>query len=195
MAGVGRTLVRCEERERERDEPADLVEAARPGGPQERFQLGEREFDRIEVGAVRGEEAHKRPDLLDRDPDGGLFVGQEVVEYDDIPRPERRDQDLFHVGEERRIVDGAIEDRGRAQPLDPEGGNHGVGVPVPARGVIAQARAARATAVAAKQVGGHAAFIEKDVVPHIAERLRGAPPSTLSGDVGPALLVGVYGFF
>ena len=50
-------------------------------------------------------------------------------------------------------------------------------------------------AVAPEQIGRDAAFIEKDVLPHIAERLPLAPPAPLSGDVGPALFVGVYGFF
>jgi hypothetical protein len=61
--------------------------------------------------------------------------------------------------------------------------------------VIADAGPARAAAVAPEQIGRHAAFIEKDVLTDIAERLPLAPSPTLSGDVGPALFVGVYGFF
>jgi hypothetical protein len=61
--------------------------------------------------------------------------------------------------------------------------------------VIADSSPARAAAVAPEQVGRHAAFIEKDILTDIAERLSLAPPPTLSGDVGPALFVGVYGFF
>ena len=64
-----------------------------------------------------------------------------------------------------------------------------------ARGVIAESGAARAAAVAPQQIGRHAAFIEKDILTDIAERLPLAPPPPLSGDVGPALFVGVYGFF
>jgi hypothetical protein len=70
-----------------------------------------------------------------------------------------------------------------------------VGLPVTARRVIAESDAARAAAVAPQQVGRHAAFIEKDILPDIVERLPLAPPPPLSGDVGPALFVGVYGFF
>jgi hypothetical protein len=70
-----------------------------------------------------------------------------------------------------------------------------VGLPVSAGGVIAEPRAPRAPAVPAEQVGRHAAFIEKDILTDIAKGLRVAPPSTLSRDVGAALLVGVYGFF
>jgi hypothetical protein len=61
--------------------------------------------------------------------------------------------------------------------------------------VIAQPRATRTAAVAADQIRGDAAFINEDVLPKIAERLRLTPPSPLSGDVRPSLFVGVYGFF
>jgi hypothetical protein len=64
-----------------------------------------------------------------------------------------------------------------------------------ARRVIVQSCPPRAAAVAADQVGGDAAFINENVLPNITERLRLTPPAPLSGDVGPALLVGVYGFF
>ena len=49
--------------------------------------------------------------------------------------------------------------------------------------------------IAADQIGGDAACIEKDVVPQIAEGLPVAPVLPLSGDVGPALFVRVYRFF
>ena len=70
-----------------------------------------------------------------------------------------------------------------------------MGLLVTARRVIAESGAARAAAVAPEQIGRHAAFIEKDILTDIAERLPLAPPPTLRGDVGPALFVGVDGFF
>jgi hypothetical protein len=195
VAYVGRAFVGREELERERDEAADLLEGTRTGGAQERFQLRERQLDRIEVGTVRREESNEGAHVLDGGPHLRLLVDREVVEDDDIARTQRWHQDLFDVGEERRAIDGPIEHRGRAQPLKTERGDHRVGLPVPARGVIAESRAARAAAVASEQIGRHAAFIEKDIRPGIVERLPVAPPSTLSGDGGPALFVGVYGFF
>jgi hypothetical protein len=64
-----------------------------------------------------------------------------------------------------------------------------------ARRVIAQPCAPRTTPVAADQIGGDAAFINEDVLPNIAERLRLAPAAPLSSDIRPSLFVGVYGFF
>lgn len=86
--------------------------------------------------------------LLDRGPHLRLLVDREVVEDDDIARAQRRDQDLFDVGEERRIVNGPIEHRRRAHPVQTEYGDHRVRLPVPARGVIVESGAARAPAVA-----------------------------------------------
>jgi hypothetical protein len=165
------------------------------GGAQEGFQFRERELDRIQVRTIGREESHERPHLLNRGPHLRLLVGREVVEDDDLAGAQRRHQDLFDVGEERRTINGPIKHRGRAQPLETERGDHRVGLPVTARGVIADSGPARAAAVAPEQIGRHAAFIEKDISTNIAERLALAPPPTLSGDVGPALFVGVYGFF
>lgn len=43
-----------------------------------------------------------------------MFVGREVVEDHDIARAQRGDEDLLNIGEERGVIDGAVEDcRGR----------------------------------------------------------------------------------
>ena len=86
MARVGRAFVGRVEIERDRDEAADLLEVARTGGAQERFQFGERQFDRIEVRTVRREESHEGAHVLDRGPHRRLLVDREVVEDDDIPQ-------------------------------------------------------------------------------------------------------------
>ena len=61
--------------------------------------------------------------------------------------------------------------------------------------VIAEPRAAQTPPIPAEEIGGHAALIQEDVVPDVAERLPVPPPPPLSGDVGPALFVGVNRFF
>jgi hypothetical protein len=64
---------------------------------EKRFQFGEGEFDRIEVGAVGWE----KPELSGHGFDGGadlrLFVDGEVIEDDHIARLERRRQDFLGV--------------------------------------------------------------------------------------------------
>ena len=122
-------------------------------------------------------------------------MGGQVVEYDDIAPLQGGHEHLLDVREERRTIDRPIEDGGRTETIEAERCHHGVRLPVTAGRVVPEPRAPRAAPVAAEEVGRHAAFIEKDVAPHLAQRLPLAPPPTLSDDVGAALFVGVYGFF
>ena len=177
------------------DQGADLFKAARTTGAEEGLQFTEGEFDRIEIGTVGREEPQVRPGLLNGRADRWLFVDREVVEHDDIARSQGGHQHLLDVGEETRTVDRAIEHGWRAQTLEAERGDDGVRFPVTAGCVIAEPRATRTPAVPTEEIGRDAAFIEKDVLPHIAERQPLAPAATLSDDIGAALLVGVYRFF
>ena len=68
-------------------------------------------------------------------------------------------------------------------------------LPMTARRVIAKPRAPETATIAPEQVGGDAAFVQEDVLPHVAQREPGAPATALRGDVRPSLFVGVYGFF
>jgi hypothetical protein len=61
--------------------------------------------------------------------------------------------------------------------------------------VIAEPRPAQTPPIPAEEVRGHAALIQEDVLPDVPERLPVTPPAPLSGDVGPALFVGVNRFF
>ena len=64
-----------------------------------------------------------------------------------------------------------------------------------ARCVIAKPRPPKTSPIATEEVRGHAALIEEDVLPDVAEGLPVTPPAPLSGDVGSALFVGVNRFF
>lgn len=184
-----------EQVERDRDQLGDLVERTRAGGAQECFQFRESLFDRIEVRTVGWEESDRRARPLNRGAHLRLFVDRQVVEDHNIAGPQRWDKDLLDIGEETRLVDRAVENRRCRQPVEPESRDDGVGLPMAARGVIAQPRAPGAAPIAAQQIRRDTAFIQKDVLAHIAERLPPRPPPSFSGDVGPALFVGVYGFF
>lgn len=136
-----------------------------------------------------------RADVLDRRAHGRLLVRREVVEHHHVTTSQRGHEHLFDVRQERGIVDRAVEDRRRLEPVESQRRHDGVGVPMAARRVVSEADPARAAAVAAQQIGRHAAFIEKNVLAQIAERLPRAPAAALSGDVGAALFVGVDRFF
>ena len=184
-----------EERERGGRECRDVVEGARARGPHEPFQLRERHLDRIEVGTVGREKSDVRAHRFDGRAHLGLFVDRQIVEHHDIAAPQGRGQHLLHVGAKAGVVDRPIKHGRRGESGGSQRRYDCVRLPMPARRVIAQAHAAQTAPVAAQQIGCDAAFIDEHVLPRVAQRQPGAPPAPLSGDVGPSLFVGVYGFF
>jgi hypothetical protein len=70
-----------------------------------------------------------------------------------------------------------------------------MGLPVAARGVVAQPDAAQTAPVAAQQIRRDARLIEEDVAARLSGGLPGAPLPTRLSDVGASLFVGVYRFF
>ena len=157
----------------------------------EGFQFGEGELDRIEVRAVGWQKPQVRAHSLDGDPDLRLLVSRQVVEHDDIAHAQGGHQDLLDVREKTWIINGPIEHGRGTQAGEAKGGHDGMRLPVPTRRVITQPRAPWAAPVPPQQVGRHAAFIEKDIPAHIADRLPRTPSTPLSDDVGAALFVGV----
>jgi hypothetical protein len=61
--------------------------------------------------------------------------------------------------------------------------------------VVVQAGAAGTPAVAAQQVGGDAAFVEKHILTRVVKREPVTPVAPLGRHVRAPLFVGVYGFF
>jgi hypothetical protein len=195
MPDIVRAFVRQEEGECGRHQRADVIEGARPRRPQERFQLGEGEFDRIEIGTVRRKETELRSRLLDRRAHLGLLVDRQVVHHDDIAGAQRGDEDLFDIGPEHHGVDRAIEHRRRTQLGGAQSRDHRVGLPVTARRVIRDARAARTARIPTEQIGSDPRFVNEDIPVGVVERLPRAPPAACGGDISAPLFGGVYGFF
>jgi len=177
------------------NERCDTIECPGSRRSEERLELGERLFDRIEVGTVGRQKPDVRADGFNRRADLRLFVHHEVIEDDDIARAERRHQDLFDVGEKADIVDWAIEDRRGADPVDRQRGDHCRGLPMTTGRVVVQPGAPRAASVAAQEIGGDAALVQKDVLAGVVQRQRVTPRAALRGDVRPSLFVGVDRFF
>ena len=172
-----------------------MVEAARPRGAEERFQFGERELNRIEIGTVGRQELEARAALFHGRPYLRLFVRREIIQHDDIARLERRREDLLDIRQKRGVIDRSIKDRRRGEAVKPQRHDDRVRLPMAARRVITEARAARAPSVAAQQIRRDAALVEKEIVPDVAERLHAAPVAARGRDVRTTLFVGVYGFF
>lgn len=188
-------LAGCVALQRERDELDDLVEVARSRRPEKRFQLRKGQFDRIEVRTVGRQKPEARTDPFDRGLHVRLLVHREVIEDDHVARAERRDEHLLDVGQKRRIVDRAIEDRWRMEAVDTQRGHDGVRLPVAIWCVIAQPDPARAAAVPTDQVGGDARLIDEDVAARVVQTERVLPPAPRRGDISAPLFVGEYRFF
>jgi hypothetical protein len=181
--------------ERVGDQDRDPVECPGSPGAEERLEFGKRLFDRIEVGTIGREKPDVRADGFDRSTDLELFVDDEVIEDDDIAGAERRHEDLFDVGKKAHIIDRAIEDRRGADPIGGQGGDHGRRLPMTAARVLVQPGATRTATVAAQEIGGDAALVEKYVLAGVVHRQRVTPRAALRRDISPSLFVGVYGFF
>ena len=107
-------------------------------------------------------------DATDRGVHLGLLVHREVIEDDDIARAQRRHEDLLDVGEKRRVVERTIEDGCGGEPVDAQGGDDGVRLPMAARRVIPQPHTPRAPSVPAYEIRRDAGFIDEDVGARVA---------------------------
>ena len=184
-----------EEAERDGDQIADVVKGPGTRGADEGFQFGEGELDRIEIRAVGWQEAELGADGFDRRTDRRLFVDSEIVEHDHIARAERGHQHLLDVREKRRIVDRPVEHGWRGEAIEAQRRDDGVRLPMTAGRVIAKARAAQTPAVPTQQIRRDPAFIQKQILRHVTERLPRLPLPPGRRDIRPTLLVGVYRFF
>jgi len=149
MPDVVCAFIRPEEREGRRHQIADVVEGAWPRGAEERFQFGERHFDRIEVGTIGRKKAQLRARLLNGRAHLGLLVDREIIEHDDIASAQRGHEHLLDVGAERGVVDRPVEHGGCGQLRGAQGRDDGVRLPMAAGRVIANSCAAQAAGVAA----------------------------------------------
>jgi hypothetical protein len=159
-----------EELERVANERCDTIEGSGSCRSEERLELGERLFDRVEVGAIGRQKSDLRTDGFNRGADLRLFVHHEVIEDDDIAGSERRRQDLVDVGEKADMVDRAIEDCWGADPVDRQRGDHRRRLPVTTRSMVVQPGPPRTAPVAAQQIGGDAALVQKDVLAGVVQR-------------------------
>src|SRR5829696_5692197 len=62
------------------------------------LELGEGQFDRVEIGRIAGQEAQLTARSLDQPPRPRALVDGEVVQDDDLPRHQRGQQALLYIG-------------------------------------------------------------------------------------------------
>lgn len=79
MAKIARTLGRPESRKGQRDHGAQIVEGPRARGAQDGLELGEAEFDRIEVGTIGWQKSQGRAGTFNRPTHVIAAMGGEVI--------------------------------------------------------------------------------------------------------------------
>ena len=177
------------------DPPPRCLDGAFGGAPEERFELGEALFNRVEIGGGGRQEAQRGPRSLNGPPHSRARVAAESVQDDDIAGRERREQAVFHIGQEAGAVERAVEDTGGGNTVVAEGGHERQGLPVARQPRGAQARALRAATVAAGPSRLGPRLINKHKVGGIKAALQTLPTRPAPRDGGPLLLGGRSAFF
>ena len=195
MPDVVATLGGGEARQTLAEEWPERVDRATAGLANDGFQFGEAQLDRVEVGTVWRQEPQRRAGRFNGGPDAVDLVGGEIIGDDDVAGLQRRDEDLFDVGEEAGPVHGASEDSGGGEPRHPQRGDEGAALPPPLGRVIGDPLAARPAPIAADQIGGDPAFIEKDEVGRVEGRGGRRPLRARGRDVGAIVFGRAHRFF
>lgn len=165
------------------------------GGAKLGLEFGEDEFDGIEVGRVRRQEAKGGAASGDGFSDLGAFVARQVVHDDEVAGPQFRDQELADVVGEDLAVHRPVDDERSDQAGGRQPGDEGGRLPMSVRRVALDPLATGAAAIPAPQVGGGAGLVEEDQAMGGEPVLVGLPALPQGGDVRPKLLTGVNAFF
>lgn len=123
------------------------------------------------------------------------FVRAEIIHDDDVASFEGWRQNLLDIGLEAFAVDRPVEHEWRGNPVVPERGEEGHGLPVAMRHLGIQRFATALPAVGPGHVGLRPGLIDEDQAVRADPRLIFLPPGPPPGDVWPVLLGGVNGFF
>ena len=119
MAEVGRTFVRPESRQGQRDDGAQLVECPCAGSAQDGLEFREAEFDGIEIRTVRREKSQRGAGRFDRAADVVAAMRREIVENNDVTGPKCGHEDLRDIGRNTAMIDRPIDHARRRDALEP----------------------------------------------------------------------------
>ncbi len=165
------------------------------GHPHPVFDLGERLFDRVEVGAVGRQKPEPRPCRFD----GGTYclglVATEIVHDDNVARFESLNELLFNIGQKARAVDRTIKDARGGHLVATECRQERHGAPVAMWGITAQASAFRSPAADRRHIGLDPRLINKDQAFGIKPGLPRLPAPTAVGNIRSGLLKSEQSFF
>ncbi len=173
----------------------DGLDGALPGFSEERFELGEDLFDRVQIGTVRGQKHQACAGGANGVADCPVLVRPQIVHDDDVAPLERGNQDLLDIGKEGLAVDGAIQHARRGNRVLPQRGEKRQRLPVAVRNLGDERLAAATPAAGAGHVRFGPGFVNENKAGGINPRLVFFPAEAAPGDIGTVLLGGEQGFF
>jgi len=123
------------------------------------------------------------------------FVAAEIIEDHDVALGQRRSEDLGSIDRKELAVDGAVDDPGRADPIEAQRRNEGHGLPMAVRHHGLETLASRLPATQRRHVGFDQGLVDKDQPRGVNPVLVRLPALPLAGDIGSILLGGPICFF
>jgi hypothetical protein len=159
------------------------------------FKFGERQFDRIEVGAVGRQVADAHSTGREQTGDMGDFMGGEVVEDQRVALAQLGTEHLLKISGEDIRIDGSIDQKGGFDAIVAQGRDEGGTLPVAVRNGAGATLPHGATPVVAGHLGVQTSFIDKHQPADIPTKLLTAPKLAGGFDVRPILLGGARRFF
>ena len=172
-----------------------ILQSAGSRLPQMRLEFGERQFNGIEIGAVRRQVAKANPSSRKQPSDIMDFVGREVVEDECVARAQLWPEHLFQINREHLGIDGTFNQKGGFDAFMTQGRNEGGALPVAVWNGADTTLAHRAATMVAGQGGVQAGLINKHQLADIPAGLLPAPLPPGGFNVRPILLGGARRFF
>ena len=173
----------------------DGFDCSRLGHSHPMFDLGEHLFDWIEVGRVRWEKCEFGIGCEDCVAYGVRLVASQVVENDDVTRPECGNEELFDISAKDDPVDRTINDARFSQCIDPKGCQERQRAPTTVWCIACEARALRTPAAQRRHIGFDPRLINEDKTLRSKAAAGAMPAVTPSDDIRPSLLTGEERFF
>ena len=159
------------------------------------FDLGPHHFDWVEIGAVGRQKEQLSSASFDELLRLGVAVSRQVVADHDVAGAQGGAEHLADIFPKNVGVGGPFDDQATGHPVEPDGTEHGDGVPVAARGVIVQPLAATHPAPQPRHVGLGRRLVDEDQPPGRPLPLILFPELSLLGDVSAILFAGPQRFF
>jgi hypothetical protein len=152
-------------------------------------------FDGIEVWGVGRKETDLRPGQGDQGEGLCILVRGKIIHDDPIARAQRRAQNLADLSLEHLGVGGAIDGHAGRRTIQPDGTDHGGGVPMAVRGVRVHPLPTGSASAQPRHVGFGSRLIQQDQFFGVQPRLPPPPGPPRPRDVGTILFAGAECLF